>query len=84
MALVRSAIEFLRSRDLDDESRRELEDAIDGQMTLVVDALTDLARGLPAEALNLLHTPRVTAIDLIHEGSVPCGAGGTGTEGSPG
>ena len=70
MAVVRSAFHFLRTRELDDAARRDFETVIDEQMTLIVEALTDLARGLPAEALALLRPPKIVAeLDLDRETS---------------
>ena len=71
LAVVQSAMGFLRTRNLDDAARRELEDAMDEQMTLIVDALKDLARGFPAEALSNLQARTVaTHVDLTDSTAV--------------
>ena len=65
LAVVRSAMGFLRTRNLDDVARRELEEAMDEQLTLIVDALSDLARGFPEEALSVLQgRTTATLVDL--------------------
>lgn len=70
LSVVRTTLEFLRSRKLDEAARLDLESLIDEQMALVIDSLTDLARGLPAEALALLHPARVPLVETT-EISIP-------------
>jgi hypothetical protein len=67
MSVLSMTFDLLRNDELDPDLRSDLGDLVDAQIALVVDVLRDLARGLPAEALLLIQSPRLTQLILSED-----------------